>query len=57
MRGLLGSTYRRASAPRLVSANFENASRIRAFGLRSGFRTRQSYSPGPVANTDTKLLI
>ena len=33
---------------RLVSANFENASRIRAFGLRSYFRTRRGspYSLG-----------
>ena len=31
-RGLLGSAYRRVRARRLVSANLENASRIRNFG-------------------------
>ena len=30
---------------RLVSANFENVSRIRAFGLRSYFRTRRDRNP------------
>ena len=35
MRGLLGSAYRRASAA---------SARIRAFGLRSGFRTRRARS-------------
>ena len=38
-----GFCHGEASLP-LVSANFENASRIRAFGLRSYFRTRRDHS-------------
>ena len=51
---------------RLVSANFENTSRIRAFGSVRIFGHDATRPPktiveptalGPVANTDTKLLI
>ena len=41
MRGLVGSAYTEPVPRRLVSANFGNASRIRAFGLRSYFWTQR----------------
>ena len=57
MRGLLGSAHHRARPRRLVSANFENASRIRAFGLRSYFWTRRPQLVGlPTADAGNDLV-
>ena len=51
-RGLLAERFTRTRRQQKVFADFENASSIWAFGLRSYFRTRRAWSLPGIAVVD-----